>query len=554
MILFIVESPTKIKTIRKIFPKKAIFCATYGHIKDLPKKSLGIDIQTFTPSLYVIPTKKKLISELKKVVNGKVKEVYLATDPDREGEAISYHLYEILSKLKSDLKFKRLDLVEITELGIKKALSSARDLNEKLYESWLTRRVLDRLIGYFISPEVSRAFKSRLSAGRVQSIALRFIVEREREIKNFVPEKSYSIEALVKYKNYEFSAILFKGKKELKVKDKKEAKDLLNSLSNLKELNLKEINEKLEKKYPPYPLKTSTLIELSQKVLGLSAKETMFYAQRLYESGYITYMRTDSVRVSELAKKTVRKLIKSIFGENYVGEKRKSPSSRFVQDAHECIRPTNVLRDSVPLGEVENALYNLIRLIFIASQMAPAVFRSGFCVLESKDLPKGYSFRIKFKNLLFDGYTRLLKEDLSIVELPEEFKEGMSLSVVKVKLKEHQSKPPQRYTQASLIKKLESMGIGRPSTYPFIFDTLFKRKYIKKQKGYLVPTELGEKVCDYLLKNFPEFMNYEFTAKMEKALEEILSHKKSYLEVIRETFNLLQKDLQALRDASSSKA
>ena len=553
MVLFIVESPTKIKTIRKIFPKKAIFCATFGHIKDLPKKSLGVDVQNFTPSLYVLPGKKKLISELKKILS-KINEVYLATDPDREGEAISYHLYEILSEFKKDLQFKRLDLVEITEIGIKKALSSARDLNPSLYESWLTRRVLDRLIGYFISPEVSRAFKSRLSAGRVQSVALRFIVEREREIKNFVPEKSYSVEALIKYKDFEFTATLYKGKKELKLKDKKEAEEFIKKLKSIKKLVLENINKKLEKKYPPYPLKTSTLIEASQKILGLSAKETMFYAQRLYENGYITYMRTDSVRVSETAKKSVRGLIKSVFGESYLGGKRKNPSVRFVQDAHECIRPTDVFRDRVPLGEAENALYNLIRLFFIASQMAPAIFTTGFCKLKSEDLPSGFSFIFKFKKLDFKGYMEVLREDLQLLEIPEELEEGATLNVVDIKLKEHQTKPPQRYTQASLIKKLESMGIGRPSTYPFIFDVLFKRKYIKRQKGYLVPTELGEKVCDYLLKNFPKFVDYEFTAEMEQSLEEILNKNKSYLEVVKETFNVLQANLQALRGASSSKA
>jgi DNA topoisomerase-1 len=344
MILFVVESPTKIRTLQKFLRDGFIFRATLGHIKDLPKAKLGIDLKTFEPALYWLPNKRKVLSEIKKI-SSKVKEVYLATDPDREGEAIAYHLYEYLSKANPKLNFKRLDLIEITEKGLKLALSNLREINPYLYQSWLTRRVLDRLIGYLISPKLSKTFEKSLSAGRVQSVALRLIVEREKEIENFVPEKSYSLEIKLKRDSVTILSELYYKNKLYKTKNKEELikfykEKLLNNL-----IILEKIEEKIEKKNPPLPLKTTTLIEISQKMLGYEPKQTMYYAQRLYENGYITYMRTDSVRVSEYAQRLAKEFIKLYFGEEFVGKERKIRQNRFVQDAHESIRPTDVFRE-----------------------------------------------------------------------------------------------------------------------------------------------------------------------------------------------------------------
>jgi len=541
MILFLVESPTKIKTIKKFFKKKAIFVATFGHIKDLPKKSLGVDLESLKPSFYELSSKKRLIKYLKETAL-KVGEVYLATDPDREGEAISYHLYQILSARNPELKFKRLDLLEITKDGIERALKNPREIDEELYESWLARRVLDRLIGYLISPRLSKDFKKRLSAGRVQSVALRLVVEREEKIRNFVPQISYGVIALLKGG---LKAELFKGKKPVRFKEEKEARELVANLKGYETLKVLEVSKKEEKEYPPLPLKTSTLIEAAQKHFGFTPKETMLYAQRLYENGYITYMRTDSVRVSPSAKRTVRSLIKSTFGEEFVGTTRRTAKSSFVQDAHECIRPTNVFLDRPPVSPECQALYSLIKTYFIASQMKPALFEVVVCKLEHPRLKKGFYFALRFKKLKFPGYKVLfLKEDEDSSETPS-LSRGDELLIENFEIKRFETSPPSRYTQASLIKKLESMGIGRPSTYPTIFDILFKRKYIERKKGYLYPTPLGEEVCRYLLKKFPQFVDYQFTAKMEENLEKIAKDELDY-------FSTVKNVLETLKDYLSS--
>lgn len=545
MILFIVESPTKIKTIKRHFKGSAFFCATFGHIKDLPKKTLGIDLSTFTPSFYLISSKKRLVNELKNLAL-RAKEVYLATDPDREGEAISHHLFEILSKTNPSLSFKRIELHEITPHGIKEALKNPRHLDFKLYESWLARRVLDRLIGYLISPRLSKWFKEPLSAGRVQSVALRLIVEREKEIEAFVPQITYGIVAELNTKP-PVKVELFSGEKPYRVEKKDELTQLLRALRRKKVLQVLNILVKEEKEPPPPPFKTTTLIEFAQKFLKLPPKQTMFYAQRLYENGYITYMRTDSVRVSTRAVSQAHKLIKQAFGEKFVGKKRKYKKQKFAQEAHECIRPTDVFLEDVPMGSGERAVYQLIRLVFIASQMAECVWKKYTYVFSHEALDKDTSFKLVAKKLKFPGFRAILKEDVE--ELPG-FEVGEEVEVKGFRTKVHKTKPPARYTPASLIKRLESLGIGRPSTYPVILDTLFKRGYIKKQRSSLYPTETGIKVCEFLTKWFPEFMDYGFTAQMETKLEEILENKASYENIVSEVFKVLQEDLQRLRGAS----
>ncbi len=544
MKLFIVESPAKIKTLQKFLKNGFVFRATFGHIKDLPKTKLGVDLKNFKPSFYYLSSKRKVLSELKKIIQ-KVDEVYLATDPDREGEAIAYHLYEYLSKVKSDLSFKRLDLIEITETGVKKALSSLRDINPALYESWLTRRVLDRLIGYLISPSISKIFKKRLSAGRVQSVALRLIVEREKEIENFIPEKSYSLEVKLKNSSQEVIAELYYKNKLYKTKDKEELLKFLKGRLLSEKIILEEAQEKTEKKQPPYPLKTSTLIEVSQRLLGYEPKQTMYYAQRLYENGYITYMRTDSVRVSSYARRQAREFIKLYFGKDFLSKGRRLKQGKFVQDAHECIRPTDVFRSEVRLSLPEQRLYQLIRTYFIASQMAPAEYLLRTYIFGSKKLKKYYTLRVTFKKLIFEGFLKLFerKEEEKFVDL----KNGDIFEISEWKIKEHTTSPPSRYTSSSLIKKLESMGIGRPSTYATLLDILYKRKYVKKEKGYLKPTELGKEVCEFLTKKFPKFLDYNFTSEMEKSLEEIINQKKNYLGIVKPAYELLEEYLRLLK-------
>ncbi len=538
MILFVVESPTKIKTLKKFLKDGFVFRATLGHVKDLPKVKLGIDLKTFKPTLYWLPNKRKVLSEIKKI-SSKAREIYLATDPDREGEAIAYHLYEYLYKANPELKFRRLDLIEITEKGLNLALSNLREINLNLYQSWLTRRVLDRLIGYLISPKLSKTFKKSLSAGRVQSIALRLIVEREKEIENFIPEKSYSLEIKLKKDSLTILSELYYKNKFYKTKNREELikfykEKLLNSL-----VSLEKIEEKTEKKNPPLPLKTTTLIEISQKMLGYEPKQIMYYAQRLYENGYITYMRTDSVRVSEYAQRMAKEFIKLYFGEEFVGKGRKIRQSKFVQDAHECIRPTDVYREEVPLSEQEKRLYQLIRTYFIASQMAPAEYLVRTYTFTNENLGKDYLLKTSFKKLLFEGFLKILKKEKEEKEFIN-LKIGEIFEILDWEIKEHITEPPTPYTSSTLIKKLESLGIGRPSTYATLLDILYKRKYVIKERGYLRPTELGKGVCEFLIKSFPEFLDYKFTSKMEEDLERVVENKKTYQEIVSFNYEILK--------------
>ena len=544
MVLFVVESPTKIKTLRKLLKNGFIFRATFGHIKDLPKIKLGVNLENFEPTLYYLPGKKKTLSDLKKI-GLKVDEVYLATDPDREGEAIAYHIYEYLSKIKPELKFRRVDLIEITETGLKKALSNLRNINVCLYESWLARRVLDRLIGYLISPSLSKTFKRKLSAGRVQSVALRLIVEREKEIKNFTPEISYSLETTLKKDSLKISTELYYKNKLYKTKNEEELAKFLEEHILKETFFLKKVEEKIEKKQPPLPLKTTTLIENAQKILGYEPKQTMYYAQRLYENGYITYMRTDSVRVSEYAKRKAKEFIRLHFGEDFVGKRRSIRQSKFVQDAHECIRPTDVFRENVSLSESERRLYQLIRIYFIASQMAQAEYLVRTYIFSAKNLGKNFTLKTTCKKLIFKGFLKIFGDERE--EKFVDLEKGETFKVSSWEIKKHVTQPPSRYTASSLIKKLESMGIGRPSTYAGLLDILYKRRYVTRERSYLKPTELGEKVCNFLTEKFPRFLDYKFTSKMEENLEDIVNQKKKYVDIVKPAYDLLKEYLDLLK-------
>lgn len=541
--LFIVESPSKINTLKKLLnssKNKFILKATLGHIKDLPVKKLGVDLKTFEPQLFYLPQKKRILEDLKKAIS-KIKEVYLATDPDREGEAISYHLWEYLKKLNPTLQFYRLELHEITEFGLKEAFKKIRQVDENLYLSWKARRVCDRLIGYVISPFLSKNFKKILSAGRVQSPALKLIVEREEEIENFTPQKSFSLEIFAENEKGEVIKLeLFTKKEIFKKQNKEELLEIYEKYLKNREIKVVSIKEKILKKYPPLPFKTTTLIEWSGKVLSFSPKETMKIAQSLYEEGYITYMRTDSVRVSPLARKEAQSFIEKIFGKEYVGSARRIRNTSFSQDAHECIRPTRVSLDRILLGKREQALYDLIRRIFIASQMSQAQYLEKTYEFKSEELPKDLKLIFKGKRLIFEGYLALLGKEEEDTYFPE-LKEDDLLQVKDFCIKEHLTKPPERYTPQSLIRKMESLGIGRPSTYATMLDILFTRGYVVEEGKYLKPTELGKQVCKFLEKEASPFMDYKFTAKLEEALDEIAHKKRDYYSTVKEVFKVLER-------------
>jgi DNA topoisomerase-1 len=543
--LFVVESPTKIKTLKKILSgqnNSFILLPTFGHIKDLPKTSLGVDLTTLQPTFVYLRSKYKVLRELKRLAK-KVSEVYLATDPDREGEAISYHVREYLLNHRKDLVFYRLDLREITPLGVKSALSHLREVDETLYESFLARRVLDRLIGYLVSPYLSRAFKQSLSAGRVQSPALRLIVEREREIENFKPEVSFGLTLTLKKDGITFASELYKKKGAFRTKTKEELEEFFKKYVEGQRIYVEKVETKEVKEAPPPPFKTSTLIESAGKAFGFSAKETMFLAQRLYEEGYITYHRTDSTRVSPLAKEMARSFIVENFGPEYSAQRQRRVSGKFAQDAHEAIRPTRLEEKGFGLPSKERMLYQLIWQRFLASEMASAVYLHVNAEIKTPKLPQGFSFVFSGKKLLFPGFKVLFAEEAPS-QIPD-LSEKEELILVGYKIERHETKPPSRYTEESLIKKMESLGIGRPSTYATMLDILYQRGYIKKEKRELVPTELGKQVCDFLCQRTPFFMDYKYTAEVEEELDEIAKGTNSYDKVVKEVLEKLRECLRA---------
>ena len=562
--LFVVESPTKIKTLKKILSGESnsfILLPTFGHIKDLPESSLGVDLTTLQPTFVYLRSKYKVLKELKRFAK-KVSEVYLATDPDREGEAISYHVREYLLNYRKDLVFYRLDLREITPLGVKSALSNLREVDERLYESFLARRVLDRLIGYLVSPYLSKAFKQPLSAGRVQSPALRLIVEREREIENFKPEVSFGLTLTLKKDGITFTSELHKKKGVFRPKTKEELEEFYKNYVKGQRIYVEKVETKEVKEAPPPPFKTSTLIESAGKAFGFSAKETMYLAQRLYEEGYITYHRTDSTRVSPLAKEMARSFIIENFGPEYSAQRQRRVSGKFAQDAHEAIRPTRLEEKGVGLPPKERMLYQLIWQRFLASEMASAVYLQVKAEINTPKLPQGFSFVFSGKKLLFPGFKVLFApfchpepqgEGLPVSitsnegEVPQipDLSEKEELILVGYKIEKHETKPPSRYTEESLIKKMESLGIGRPSTYATMLDILYQRGYIKKEKRELVPTELGKQVCDFLCQRTPFFMDYKYTAEVEEELDEIAKGANSYDKVVKEVLEKLGECLKS---------
>jgi DNA topoisomerase-1 len=567
--LVIVESPAKAKTIHKILGKEFAVKASIGHVKDLPEKDLGVDIENnFKPVYVVIPGKDKIIKELKKA-SKEADKVFLAPDPDREGEAIAWHIAQEISDKKSQTlnkKIYRIIFNEITERAVKEAVKNPEKIDMKKVEAQQARRILDRLVGYGLSPLLWRKVRRGLSAGRVQSVTVRLIVDREREIEAFKPEEYWSISAAFEGSvPPSFFARLYKINQQSKtdkrflIPDRETANTIVDDLKD-KEFLLSKIELKQRKRTPFPPFITSTLQQEAARKLKFPAKKTMMIAQQLYEGielgeegsvGLITYMRTDSHRLASEAQDWARKLIEKVYGRDYIPENPpvyKSKAS--AQGAHEAIRPTYT--DNRPeaikqfLTKEQLALYTLIWNRFISSQMAPAQLEQTTFIIESSGRP--YEFRASGTVVRFDGFMALYTEGKDEIEEEEgltlpALKEGELLKLLNLQPRQHFTQPPPRYTEATLVKALEEKGIGRPSTYAAILSTVQDRKYVHKTDGKFFPTELGIVVNDYLVERFPGLIDVSFTAKMEDELDHIEDGKMKWIKVVKDFYNPFRSDL-----------
>jgi DNA topoisomerase-1 len=565
--LVIVESPAKAKTIGKYLGNQYIVKASIGHIKDLPKKNLSVDVDNgFQPHYEVIEGKKKLIAELKSAAK-KVDFVYLAADPDREGEAICYHLQEELDGQKNGPQIFRVMFNEITKSSIQKAFDKPLMVNVNKVEAQQARRVLDRLVGYKISPLLWDKVRRGLSAGRVQTVAVRVIVEREREIKAFIKNEYWTLDAALAAKKPPlFDARLFKKDSENVAIGSQEASDAILADLDGVEYTVKSVGTREKRRNPVAPFITSTLQQDSVRKLRFSVKRTMGLAQRLYEGvelgkegavGLITYMRTDSTRVSPDAQTEARDYVKEKFGPEYVpASPNVYKSKKEAQDAHEAIRPTGIARTPESLegvlAEDELKLYRLIWMRFVASQMTPAVFDQTTIDITVKGKSGAdYLFRATGTVPKFDGFLRVYEEGKDQRdEEDEELKhklpavtEGEKLRLRALKPEQHFTEPPPRYTEATLVKKLESDGVGRPSTYASILSTIQEREYVTKEGGKFKPTELGMVVTDLLLESFNDIFEVKYTAKMEEDLDEIEDGKLDWREAMTEFYDRFTRDL-----------
>lgn len=570
MKLIIVESPSKAKTIEKYLGGEYRVIASGGHVCDLPERSLGIDVEHgFEPEYIVSPDKKDVIKKMLAEIK-KAERVYLATDPDREGEAISWHLSNVLKLNGGDI---RIEFNEISKNAVLEAIGKPREINENLVDAQQARRVLDRLVGYKISPVLGRKIKSHLSGGRVQSVALRLIVDREREIRAFKPEEYWDIKANLARGKTKFKATLSDiNNKKVKIKNGDESSAIIADLKNAT-YSVGSVKAGVSKSHPGAPFTTSTLQQDASTKLNLTAPVTMRLAQQLYEGvdiqgeghvALVTYIRTDSVRVSQDAQNKARSYIAERYGKEYVPSKPNFYSSKqSAQDAHEAIRPITCERTPESLKKkISNDLYRLYKLIyerFLASQMADAVYNTLNVRISAKRDSKDYGFKLSGKAVKFDGYTAVYSSATSDGEensanLPN-FSEGEDISLVELLPEQKFTKPPVRFTDASLVKAMEENGIGRPSTYASIIAVIQKREYVTKvDKKYMAPTELGEVVCDTMIKYFDDIMDLRFTANMETKLDEIEDGGKEWKKLIAEFYpGFNRKVLAALNDGQKVK-
>jgi DNA topoisomerase-1 len=571
MNLIIVESPTKARTLSRFLGRDFDVEATMGHIKDLPKSKLGVEIENdFKPDYRVVKGKSESIKKIKSA-SKKAEGIYLATDPDREGEAIAQHVKEILSDDKSNGKkeLKRIVFHEITEGAVDEAIKNPRGINDTLVDAQVARRVLDRLVGYKLSPLLWKKVRRGLSAGRVQSVALRLIVEREEEIKAFKPQEYWEIYCRLKAEKTESSKTdKFKVKlvkidgKKAEVENEKDAKQIVKDLEKSNYL-VSGVKKKEVKKRPYPPFTTSTLTQTSSRYFRWSAKRTMSIAQRLYEEGLITYHRTDSTNIAKSAVAQARDYIAKKYSEKYVPEKWRfyKTKSKSAQEAHEAIRPTNVgdiEKRYSKLGKDLQKLYGLIWRRFVACQMKDALYDRTTIEVEAPAKGKAdrkYLLRATGQIMKFDGWRVLFDSDDSKTKdsdadnLPD-VKEGDGLKLLKVLPEQKFTQPPPRYGEASLIKTLEKLGIGRPSTYAPIISTIQARNYVEKQKGKFHPTSIGNAVNGFLVKNFPGVFDYSFTAGMEDELDKVAEGKFDWVEMMKKFYTPFEERLKEAEEKS----
>lgn len=555
--LIIVESPAKANTIKKFLGGNTKVVASMGHIRDLPKSKLGVDVEhNFEPQYINIRGKGDLIKQLKKDAKD-AKKVYLATDPDREGEAIAWHLSKILDV--DPKKITRVTFNEITKSAVQKAIKEPRDIDVNLVDAQQARRVLDRIVGYKISPVLWKKVRRGLSAGRVQSVAVKLIVDRENEIENFIPEEYWNIYVqLLDEKSKKSFEAKFYGKdgKKQELHNKDEVDTILKDIKNKKYI-VKDIKKGEKKRTPAPPFTTSTMQQEASRKLGFTLKKTMATAQLLYEGikipekgtvGLITYMRTDSTRISEEARASAKVHIVNTYGENYY-ENRYYKTNKEAQDAHEGIRPTyadlepDKIKDSLTKDQYK--LYKLIYNRFMASQMSSAVYDTMAVTIDSNN----YTFKANGQNLKFKGFMTLYVEGTDEKqeednEIIPELVQGQEVKEQKIEPKQSFTEPPARYTEASLVKALEQKGIGRPSTYSPTITTILERRYIEKEQKQLKPTELGKVVNKLLTENFTNIINIEFTANIENQFDEIAEGKENWKEMIKDFYTPFEENVE----------
>ena len=551
----IVESPAKVKTINKFLGEKFKVLSSMGHLIDLPKSTLGVEIENdFQPKFIVVRSKSKLLTKLKKDTKS-AKAIYFATDPDREGEAIGWNLVEHIGDGK---KIYRVTFQEITKDAVLKAFEHPREFDKKKIDAQVARRILDRIVGYKISPLLWKKVGSRLSAGRVQSVALRIIVEREREIKKFKPQEYWQIAADLKKLGYDdmLTASLEKIKGEkFELNNETEARLAAEAIKK-NDFTVSDISRRTVKRNAAPPLITSTLQQEAFNKLRYNAARTMMIAQQLYEgidigdgatAGLITYMRTDSVNISIEARDKLRQFIKASYGDKYLpAEPNVYKSRKSAQEAHEAIRPTDVCMRPGDirkyLTDEQYKLYELIWNRFVSSQINPAEYEYKKIEIAAGD----YQFGASGSTLLFDGYLTVDKEsreEESRIDFSH-YAKGDPLDLIEVRPTQHFTKPPPRYSDASLVKALEEDGIGRPSTYAAIIQTLVLRNYVVRDRGYLGPTELGILICDLLMEYFAKIMDLGFTAKMEESLDLIEEGKLNSPELLAEFYEPFKEELE----------
>ncbi len=569
--LVIVESPAKARTVGRFLGKGYTVKASVGHVRDLLRSQLSVDVENdFKPKYRVPNEKRKVVKELKALAE-RAEEIYLATDPDREGEAIAWHLMEATDM--DPERTKRVVFHEITKPAIEEAFSHPRGLNMALVDAQQARRVLDRLVGYTLSPILWRKVRGRLSAGRVQSVALRMVVEREREIENFTPEEYWTIDAefLPEGLKKTFTARLSKiDGKDPVLPNEAETQAVVTDMQTAV-YAVTTVKRGQRKRRPSAPFTTSTMQQEASRRLGFTARRTMAVAQQLYEgvdvgnggsTGLITYMRTDSTNISPLAQKEARAYIAERFGKEFVPAKPPFYRTRAqrAQEAHEAIRPTSVLRTPEKvkqyLSRDQYRLYRLIWQRFVASQMEAAVYDTLSVQIEGKSAQHTYRLRASGSSVRFPGFLVLYEEakdedskEETNITIPKEITEGQTLKLLKLTPEQHFTQPPPRYTEATLVRTLEENGIGRPSTYAPILSTLQQRGYVKRENKRLVPTETGKLVNDLLVEHFPDVMDVGFTAQMEEKLDEVAAGKTEWVDVVREFYLPFSKEVEAAEKA-----